>query len=112
MRSREPLEQVDSATRGRNLKVGRSRKQSKQAKLEKPFRDGWRKFKQHRWKGESASSGPSSSGRGELDSGRLKETVTDLVRQALAADPPPKYSTQWQMQWNRWQGGRRYPLPG
>ena len=31
-------------------------------------------------------SGPSSSGRGELDSGRLKETVTDLVRQALAAE--------------------------
>ena len=86
MRSREPLEQVGSATRGRNLKVGRSRKQSEQAKLKKSFRDGWQKFEQHWWKGESAGSGPSSSGRGELDSGRLKETVTDLVRQALATE--------------------------
>ena len=75
MHSREPLEQVDSAMRGRNLKVGRSRKQSKQAKLEKSFRDGWRKFEQHRWKGESASSGPSSSGRGELDS-EIKNLAT------------------------------------
>ena len=35
MHSREPLEQVDSAMRGRNLKGGRSRKQSEQAKLVK-----------------------------------------------------------------------------
>ena len=54
MHSRKPLEHVDSDMMGRNLKVGRSRSQSEQAKLEKSFRDGWRKFEQHWGKGESA----------------------------------------------------------